>query len=339
MASSIGNSEGWDDSYSGSSGSHSWSAGRPAIPTLHLLNATGVSPASSSSGSIYVPPNPSAQAKYSKLFTATVPISPDQLGDVDVILPKKLRHAAGDKQFILYQNMATASIEHKFGVASHYVTGSEDAEEGDQTRPQFIQQQFVGNLSKMDAIHDRVLAYDMGAILGVPKRVRDPTALDVTTMFEYEQVNILTSWDPSAITWETTCLWQWAINTWMEEPDRESSKWLRMLLSESCTTEMRTLIEARYKKLPASYRGGVTYAYILCDKLFSLNRDTTAAMRKFLQMFVTKGLRMYKGENMVLASKELMAVCRRLFEARELPVETPLDLLTGLSICSVPEFR
>ena len=92
---------------------------------------------------MYIPPNPGAQAKYSKLFTAKVPISPDQLNDVDVILPKKLRHAAGDKQFILYQNMATASIEHKFGVASHYVTGSEDAEEGDQTRPQFIQQQFV----------------------------------------------------------------------------------------------------------------------------------------------------------------------------------------------------
>ncbi len=62
-------------------------------------------------------------------------------------------------------------------------------------------------------------------------------------------------------------------------------------------------------------------------------------MRKFLQMFVIKGLRMYKGENMVLASKELMAICRRFYEAREFPVETPLDILTGLSFCSVPDFQ
>lgn len=42
---------------------------------------------------------------------------------------------------------------------------------------------------------------------------------------------------------------------------------------------------------------------------------------------------------MVVASKDLMAVCRWLYEAKELPVETPIDILTGLTICSVSEFK
>lgn len=125
--------EGWESGLSGGSLlSCTLANARPAIPTLNPLNANGVTPPSYSGGAT-PPTDPNAQAKYSRLFTA-------QLTDVDVILPKKLCHAAGDKQFILYQNMATASIEHKFSIASHYVAGSEDAAEGDQTRPQFIQQ-------------------------------------------------------------------------------------------------------------------------------------------------------------------------------------------------------
>jgi hypothetical protein len=343
VASSIGTSSVGKSSGTRSSSLRTTASGatiasqRPPVPTLHSLNA-GVRIDPYKAPPTTLPVNPDAKAKYSKMF-ATTPINPEQLTEVDVIVPKHMRHDAGHKQFITYQDMATESIEHKFGVASHYVSGKEEAEEGDQTRPQFIQQQFVGNLSKMDAVYDRVQAYDMVDILGVPLSVRDPAAADITTMFDYQQVNILTNWDPSKITWETTCLWQWAINTWMKSPDRESSRWLRMLLRESCTTEMRNLIDTKYNKLPDAYRGGITYSYILSEKLFSLNRDTTAAMRKFIQMFVEKGLRMYKGENMVVASKELLAVSRRLYEAKELPVETPTDVLTGLCICSVSEFK
>ena len=191
----------------------------------------------------------------------------------------------------------------------------------------------------MDSVYDRVQAYDMVNVLGVLLSVHDPAATNITTMFDYQQVNILTNWDPSKITWETTCLWQWAINTWMRAPDCESSRWLHILLCKSCTMEMRNLVDTKYNKLPDVYQGGGTYAYILSKKLFFLNRDTTVVMRKFIQMFVKKGLRMYKGVNMVVASKELLAVSRHLYEPKELLVETPINVLTGLCISSVSEFK
>jgi hypothetical protein len=70
-----------------------------------------------------------------------------------------------------------------------------------------------------------------------------------------------------------------------------------------------------------------------------LNRDTTASLVSFLKLFYSKGLRCYQGENVALARKELLAVCSRLSEARELPQETPLDILNGLTLCSVDEFK
>ncbi len=41
----------------------------------------------------------------------------------------------------------------------------------------------------------------------------------------------------------------------------------------------------------------------------------------------------------LLHGKKLMAVCSRLAEAKELPQERPVDLLTGLTLCSVDEFK
>ncbi len=42
---------------------------------------------------------------------------------------------------------------------------------------------------------------------------------------------------------------------------------------------------------------------------------------------------------MALAQKEFLAVCSRLAEAKELPQEMPVDLLMGLTLCSVDQFK
>ncbi len=78
---------------------------------------------------------------------------------------------------------------------------------------------------------------------------------------------------------------------------------------------------------------------MLCNKLFGLNQDTTAALVNFLKLFWDKGLRCYLGENVALARKELLAVCSRLAEAKELLQEMPVDLLTGLTLSLVDQFK
>jgi hypothetical protein len=70
-----------------------------------------------------------------------------------------------------------------------------------------------------------------------------------------------------------------------------------------------------------------------------MNRETTVALVNFLKLFWNKGLHCYQGENLTLAQKELLAVCSHLAEAKELPQEKPVDLLTGLTLCLVNQFK
>jgi hypothetical protein len=78
---------------------------------------------------------------------------------------------------------------------------------------------------------------------------------------------------------------------------------------------------------------------MLCNKLFGLNQDTTAALVNILRLFWNKGLHCYQGENVALAQKEILAVCSRLAEGKELLQEMPVDLLTGLTLCLVDQFK
>ncbi len=94
-----------------------------------------------------------------------------------------------------------------------------------------------------------------------------------------------------------------------------------------------------YGNLDVCFRGGVTVAWMLYNKLFGLNRDTTAVLVNFLKLFWNKGLRCYQGESVALAQKKLLAVCSRLAEAKELPLEMPVDLLTSLTLCLVEQFK
>ena len=199
-----------------------------------------------------------------------------------------------------------------------------------------IQQQYVDTLSKIEALKQRIVEYDMIEIAMVPIGIRNPNATHIADLFEFDDAHILTAWN--TIDWNTAMTYQWAINTAMTDEDQVSSIWLKMLLHESCTTEMKDVVMLEYGNLPVCFRGGVTYAWILCHKLFGLNRDTVAALIKFLKLFREKGLRRYQGENVALARKELLAVCGRLSEAKELPQETPVDILTGLTLCSVEQF-
>ncbi len=59
----------------------------------------------------------------------------------------------------------------------------------------------------------------------------------------------------------------------------------------------------KYGNLDVCFHGSVTFAWMLCNKLFGLNRDTTAALVNFLKLFWNKGLCRYKGENVALAKK------------------------------------
>jgi hypothetical protein len=92
----------------------------------------------------------------------------------------------------------------------------------------------------------------------VPVGVRDSSAVHVVDMFEYEDALILTAWN--TISWKTVFTYQWAINTAVSDEDQVSSKWLEMLLDESCTTEIKDVPMLEYGDLDVCFHGGVTFA-------------------------------------------------------------------------------
>jgi len=72
--------------------------------------------------------------------------------------------------------------------------------------------------------------------------------------------------------------------------------------------------------------------------LFERSRDTVSTHKKSLEFFALNGLQKLRGESVIIAKKELVAVCKQLDAARDLPEDTPLDLIKGLQKCSVQSF-
>ena len=69
----------------------------------------------------------------------------------------------------------------------------------------------------------------------------------------------------------------------------------------------------------------------LCE-MFELNRDTKESMLGYLGFFRKRGVAHCPGENVVVASKELLGVCKRLAAVNVLTSERVHDVLAGLSI-------
>jgi hypothetical protein len=195
-----------------------------------------------------------AHEKYTKKFTPAIPIPTEDLEEVEIIVPKNSRGMVGLKEYLLYQKLATESIEHKFGVLLHLVTDKSVAKDGDQTQHLFIQQQYVGTLSKIEAVKQQIVEYDMVDVAMVPVGVHDSSAVHVADMIQYDDALILTAWN--TISWKTACTYQWEINTAMSDEDQVCSKWLKMLLYESCTTEMKEVLMLEYGNLDVCFHGG-----------------------------------------------------------------------------------
>ena len=254
----------------------------------------------------------------------------------NVLVPKNKRGQFGSRDYLRNLALATEALDPKMGVPSHFVsTRDGETETGNQTRHEHIQEIFVSNIEKVEQARLRAEQYDMMDIFLVPS-IRDKDAPKPSDMFNQDGKNMFVHWD--SMSWKTVCLWQKAINKWAGDADRISNRWAQDFLYKSSTQDLRERVDSQYKALPAIYKGGVTYLFLMLKIMFHISRDTINALKKYLKLFEEKGLRRIRGENVVIAEKEINAVCSRLSEVNALPDETVVDVLTGLTNCSVPEF-
>ena len=253
-----------------------------------------------------------------------------------ILVPKSKRGVFGSRDYLRNLAQATEALDPKMGVPSHFVSARDgETETGNQTRHEHIQETFVSNLEKVEQAMLRAEQYDFMDIFLVPS-IRDKTAGKPCDIFNEDGKNMFVHLD--SISWANVCLWQKTINKWAHVDDRTSSRWAQAFLHKSSTQDLHERVESQYKNLPSIYKGGVTYLYLQLKIMFHISRDTINALKKYIKIFQEKGLRRIRGENVVIAEKEINAVCSRLNEVHALPDETVIDVLEGLTNCSVPEF-
>ena len=116
-----------------------------------------------------------------------------------------------------------------------------------------------------------------------------------------------------------------------------TSIWSQPLFYKSATANLCERVDSKYKVSPVYDKGGVSYLFSLKIKFF-MSYDTINAYRKHLKLYEDEGLHRNCGKNVTVSKKEIVAVYFSLNEVGTLPYKTVLDVITGLTNCSVSDF-
>ena len=139
-------------------------------PTVTMTNPTSQLPSYDS--------DPVAKAN-SSYFRLTTGRSAAEIERNQVVVKKEKRGEEGSKQFTSNYTAATEALKPGFGAAKHFVQRSKDGEEADagNTNYTYIQEFFCSNLTKVDSLEHRVIAYDFKDILML-RELRDFNQVD-----------------------------------------------------------------------------------------------------------------------------------------------------------------
>ena len=86
-------------------------------------------------------------------------------------------------------------------------------------------------------------------------------------------------------------------------------------------------------------QGGIIFVNILLVNMFIMSNSIISGLHKYLENFGRGGLSKTRGDNLTNITAQRVADIERLCESKALPHETPSKKLTGLTKCSVPEFK
>jgi hypothetical protein len=86
-------------------------------------------------------------------------------------------------------------------------------------------------------------------------------------------------------------------------------------------------------------QGGVTYIKLAIDKMFTISNSFVTTLQGFFEIFAKDGIAKVPNEDVHVATKQLIAVAERLAKVAALPCECTVQLLEGLTKCSVTGFR
>ena len=274
-------------------------------------------------------------SSHSSKFVRLSDVPDSDLLETQVTLSKANYGQPGSSDYRKNMLMATAGLSEKFGVAKHKVIS--DTKAGDQDKTMYVQQVIVSVIHRVKEGLQRSQSMDWMSICKMPHLIALDTTAEPESWWDSSEINVWT--DPELLTLDEVRAWQYCINKRFADVDRIASNWLKEFVYNSSTDALKTAVLKKYEKIPANQRGGVVYLYLTLMEMFQMSREVKDAMLFFLSLFKRKGVSRYVGENVLLASEEILGVCKRLDAGKGLLEEHVIDVLTGLSICGNPRFR
>ena len=269
-------------------------------------------------------------------FVDSSPISELDFAKNQVIIPKNKRGIEGSKEYSSAYALATAALSPKLGAAKHFVTKSEDgkADPGNAVYRN-IQEQFVGNYSKIEDAQKHCVGYDFMEIVLV-RKVSNQSATALWEKYGDETINLFEDW--THLTLQQVKQWQFDVNRQAGDENRRSSAWLLAFLRNSCTQDLKDGIKDSFEALEPFEKGGATYLYLILSHMFQMTTDVVAALKSVITRFSRDGIAKFKGENVFLAAKQLTAVVKSLARVDALSDEAVSDVMDGLAKGSVSKF-
>ncbi len=184
----------------------------------------------------------------------------------EIVIKKEDRGTPGSTEYCKNYTLITGAMEEKFGAVKHFAVSSCDGEtDSGNTRYKNVQEQFVGNYTKLTVAEKHCVAYDLMGILDVPEYC-NPEALHPSGRWGATTKNLLQHW--SSLDLDHVTAWQRDTNRHGGATNRQTSQWLQTFLFNSCTAELRQCVNIHYDSLDLVEKGGVVYFYFILQEMF-----------------------------------------------------------------------
>jgi hypothetical protein len=116
-------------------------------------------------------------------------------------------------------------------------------------------------------------------------------------------------------------------------------EWAKSLMINSCDALLIERINKKFEDLSLYKQGGVTYIKLALNKMFTISNTVVATLQGFFENFAKDGIAKVPNEDVHVATERIVAVAERLAKVSALPSECTIQLLEGLTKCSVTIFR
>jgi hypothetical protein len=116
-------------------------------------------------------------------------------------------------------------------------------------------------------------------------------------------------------------------------------EWAKSLMMNSCDALLIKQIDKKFENLSLFEQGGVTYIKLSLDKMFTISNTVVTTLQGFFENFSKDGIAKVPTEDFRVATEQLVAIAERLAEVSALLCECTVQLLEGLTKCSITIFR